>query len=326
MAHVDFNQASIDSDQVCREGALPGDYVQWDPGELFYLHDWNVDRGCRTATTSRQVLAAQRHALAIDNGQPTAVVYRTRKGWNYGIEGRASHGAGHKLCSAGFHEAVSELSGTDSPLPNCELAEPRCMGPAGGPVREECFWSALELVRRRLEKRLPSPSQPRRATGGGPATTRRAAPSPPRAAAPCVEAVYELAAGAPSDAPLELRIEPGATTTLRETLGRCLRSLNKASGGALFTASADLLGSTSAATVAADFPPGFWNAASNPESRAALDRWHLRGRHRRSALGCLRLRDRHRRRLLLRRVHRTPRPHRRPPARHRRPGTQRDER
>ncbi len=40
--HVDWNQSSIDSDHVTREGDIPGDYVQWDPRELFYLHDWNV--------------------------------------------------------------------------------------------------------------------------------------------------------------------------------------------------------------------------------------------------------------------------------------------
>ncbi len=40
--HVDWNQASIDSNQVCREGEKPGDYVQWNPMELAYLHDWNV--------------------------------------------------------------------------------------------------------------------------------------------------------------------------------------------------------------------------------------------------------------------------------------------
>jgi len=28
---------------------------------------------------------------------PTAIVYRTIKGWQYGIEGRGSHGAGHKF-------------------------------------------------------------------------------------------------------------------------------------------------------------------------------------------------------------------------------------
>ena len=40
--HVDWNQASIDSNRVCRDGDEPGDYVQWNPVELFYLHDWNV--------------------------------------------------------------------------------------------------------------------------------------------------------------------------------------------------------------------------------------------------------------------------------------------
>ena len=40
--HLDWNQASIDSNRVCRDGDQPGDYVQWDPRELFHLHDWNV--------------------------------------------------------------------------------------------------------------------------------------------------------------------------------------------------------------------------------------------------------------------------------------------
>src|SRR3990167_5304849 len=40
--HLDWNQASIDSNRVCREDGTPGDYVQWSPAELFHLHDWNV--------------------------------------------------------------------------------------------------------------------------------------------------------------------------------------------------------------------------------------------------------------------------------------------
>src|SRR5512146_909441 len=31
IVHLDWNQASIDSDRVCREDATPGDYVQWTP-------------------------------------------------------------------------------------------------------------------------------------------------------------------------------------------------------------------------------------------------------------------------------------------------------
>ncbi|HUI69285.1 MAG TPA: hypothetical protein VL354_02115, partial [Spirochaetia bacterium] len=91
--HVDWNQASIDSNRVCREGEKPGDYVQWNPMELAWLHDWNVIQ-VPDGMDFQQIAAAQKRALEIDNGQPTAIVYRTVKGWRYGIEGRASHGAG----------------------------------------------------------------------------------------------------------------------------------------------------------------------------------------------------------------------------------------
>ena len=266
VVHLDYNQASIDSDHVCREGNVPGDYVQWEPGELFYLHDWNVVH-VSDGHDFQQIVGAQRHALAIDNGQPTAVIYRTRKGWKYGVEGRASHGAGHKLCSAGFHQALAELVGeAEATLPTCDLANPRCAGPGGDQVREECFWAALQIVRRRLEEDLPA----LQVLAARLAAARERLERHGRAAhplAPRVEAVYELAVRAATGIPEELRLEPGATTTLREALGRSLHLFNKASGGSLLTASADLLGSTSAATIATGFAPGYWNAATNPEAR-----------------------------------------------------------
>jgi transketolase len=82
-----------------------------------------------------------------------------------------------------------------------------------------------------------------------------------------VAAVYELAAGAGGQVPNELHMEPGTSATLRDALGRALRLYNDQSGGALLTASADLLGSTSVATIAGGFAPGFWNASTNPEAR-----------------------------------------------------------
>jgi len=266
VVHLDFNQASIDSDRVCREGELPGDYVQWVPAELFQLHDWNVIE-VADGHDFQEVVAAQRHALTSDNGQPTAVIYRTRKGWRYGIEGRVSHGAGHKLCSAGFHQALSDLTDDADPaLPTCDPANLRCAGPAGDQVREECFWAALQIVRDRLEANLPAVQiLAARLVAARERLQRHARTARP--GAPRVEAVYELAGRTTRETPKELRLEPGGTTTLRDALGRCLRLLNKASDGALLTASADLLGSTSVATIAADFPPGYWNAVTNPEAR-----------------------------------------------------------
>ncbi|MFA4966317.1 MAG: hypothetical protein WC709_11905, partial [Thermoleophilia bacterium] len=156
--HLDWNQASIDSDRVCRDGAVPGDYVQWSPAELFYLHDWNVVY-VPDGRDFQQVIAAQRHAAQLGNGQPTAIVYRTLKGWKYGVEGKASHGAGHKLCSPGFYAAMAELTGdAEVALPTCGAGDPRCLeaGADSGAVREECFWAALEVIRRRIERERPT--------------------------------------------------------------------------------------------------------------------------------------------------------------------------
>ena len=266
VVHLDWNQASIDSERVCREGELPGDYVQWQPDELFYSHDWNVVR-VADGHDFQQVVAAQRAALAFDNGQPTAVVYRTLKGWKYGVEGRASHGGGHKLCSEGFYQALAELCpGREPVLPTCEAGDQRCAGPEGDEVREECFMEALQIVRRWLADH-PSLTQAlavRRVAARERLEWRGRRPRP---GAPRVAAVYESAARAANDVPDELRLEIGAKATLRDALGQALAFLNKTSGGAFLTASADLVGSTSVGLIAAGFPGGFWNAASNPEAR-----------------------------------------------------------
>jgi transketolase len=262
--HVDWNQASIDSNRVCREDDAPGDYVQWTPMELFHLHDWNVIE-VPDGRDFQQVIAAQRMAASLTTGQPTAVVYRTVTGWQYGIEGRASHGAGHKLCSDGFYHALAELSSrTSCALPTCEGSGHRCeMGQDGPSVMEACFYDALLLLRKAVEDdkataeamaaRLSAARQRLHASGR---TAREGAPR--------VEVVYELAGLTP---PAELALKPGATTTLRGELGRALQQYNKASGGAFLVGAADLLGSTSVNTVAAGFGEGFWNAAKNPASR-----------------------------------------------------------
>jgi transketolase len=267
VVHVDWNQASIDSERVCRDGDKPGDYVQWSPRELFLLHDWNVVQ-VPDGMDFQQVVAAQRVADGLDTGQPTAVVYRTVKGWRYGIEGKASHGAGHKLCSEAFYGAVSDLAASGGAcLPRCEPGVRRCDDHAGGKaVLEECFWEALGIVRQRLEesRELADLLADRLVT-----SKERLDHSGrcPRAGAPAVEKVYEVCERSARSTPAELALEPGAVTTLRAELGRALDHVNRASSGALLVAAADLLGSTSASLAAAGFAPGYWNAASNPEAR-----------------------------------------------------------
>jgi transketolase len=264
--HVDWNQASIDSNRVCREGDAPGDYVQWTPMELFYLHDWNVIQ-VEDGRDFQQVIAAQRRAAAVANGQPTAIVYRTVKGWQYGIEGRASHGAGHKLCSDGFYHALAELSArTSCSLPSCEGSSHRCeLGGDGATQMEACFYDALLLLREAVEKDAAT-AQAMAGRLDAARVRLDGRRREPRTGAPRVAGVYELAARGDATPP-ELALEPGTLTTLRGELGRALARFNKASGGALLVGAADLLGSTSVSAVASGFGEGYWNAAGNPAAR-----------------------------------------------------------
>jgi transketolase len=264
--HLDWNQASIDSNRVCREEEQPGDYVQWTPMELFHLHDWNVIF-VPDGKDFQQVVAAQRAALAQDNGQPTAVIYRTLKGWQYGIEGKAAHGAGHKLCSEGFCQALATLTGeADIMVPTCEAGKQRCMvGSEGAATMEECFWESLKIVRKVIEDNRPVvEALSVRLVAARDRLNRMR--RHPRAGAPRVEAIYELA-GKGTATPPELRLKPGSVTTLRGELGRALQHYNKASGGAILAVSADLLGSTSVNLAGAGFGEGYWNAVRNPGAR-----------------------------------------------------------
>ncbi len=264
--HVDWNQASIDSNRVCRDGGTPGEYVQWNPMELAWLHDWNVIE-VPDGMDFQQIAAAQRRAKSIDNGQPTAIVYRTVKGWRYGIEGRASHGAGHKLCADGYFEALAPfLEGTGAKLPRCEDANQRCRGGKEAGVLDDCFWEALSLIRREIEKSGPLvqmlSARLIAARDRLNALARSARPD-----APDVGAVLAVAAAQGRSIPEELRLAPGTLTTLRAELGRALSFYNRACRGALLAASADLMGSTSSNTIGAGFPAGYFNAAANPGAR-----------------------------------------------------------
>ncbi len=267
--HLDWNQASIDSNAVCRDGAVPGDYVQWNPMEFFYLNDWNVIY-VADGRSYQQVVGAQRKALALDNGQPTAVVYRTTKGWNYGIEGRASHGAGHQLCSEEFFKTIEPLGSlVPVELPECAAGECRCTGPEGRTEREACYWKALGLVRKAIEENdsLTSAFAARLTTSKERLEQLK---RKPRSGAPSAEKVYELAASGaatPNELPAELVLEAGKGTTLRGELGKTLNYYNKASGGSILAAAADLLGSTSISKVGGGFPEGFYHAAQNPGAR-----------------------------------------------------------
>ncbi len=257
VCHLDWNQASIDSDRVTREGDEPGDYVQWDPMEFFYLHDWNVVH-VADGFDMGQVLTGQLRALSLDNGQPTAIVYRTEKGWRYGITGKKSHGGGHKRGSDAYVEALRPLLG-----PEAERL-PTVAEPGDAKAVEACHWATLELLRTRLEgeRELCEEAAARLRTAKQRLDARGRSPRP---GAPKLDGIF--AAATPGETPGPLRLEVGSSVPLRKQLGAALGYLNDASGGALLLGAADLLDSTAISGGSDSFAPGYFHYASNPGSR-----------------------------------------------------------
>jgi len=254
--HVDWNQSSIDSNQVCREGAKPGDYVQWSPAELCFVNDWNVV-AVPNGHDFTQVLAAQTFAAHSRNSQPTAIVYRTVKGWKYGIEGRSAHGAGHAFCSEGFYTACADFEKTFG------TKLQRFAGEKNENAIERCFFDCLLAVRSTIEKNRAMADT----LADGLANARERLDGKRRSPRKDVPRVGEIYSSKTNEAPQETMFKPGQAIALRGALGEVLSVLNKKSGGAIIGSSADLFDSTSLSALAKSFPAGLYNAATNAGSR-----------------------------------------------------------
>jgi transketolase len=259
--HVDWNQASIDSNAVCRDGNVPGDYVQWNPLELARLHDFNVIY-VRNGLSIPDVWAAQALAASIESAQPTAVVYRTIKGWQYGIEGRASHGAGHSFCGSEYDCCLAwgfeKTYGVHLPHYTAEKVEPVAL--------EKTYWDTLSMMRKVLARRKDLCAWAAGRVRGS-LDRLNGLGRKPRKKAPAIGRIYRKGVLDPAAPPASLVLKPGTSTTLRGALGGVLNHLNHVTGGALLACSADLLESTSVAATAKGFPSGFYNATSNPLAR-----------------------------------------------------------
>ena len=256
--HVDWNQSSIDSDNVCPENSKPGDYVQWTPDELAYLNDWNVVH-VSNGHDFFQIVTAQKFAANnSDNKQPTAIVYRTTKGWKYGMEGRASHGAGHKFASDGYYATLLEFEN------RFNVKMPRyCSALPADDAVEACFYDTLLTVRKALENTPALPSFALRKLNESRARLDTRARKP-GTGVPDPRAAFEAD---PQVVPPELRLESASLVTPGEVLSRALNHLNIATSGSIMVSAADLYGSTGVNLAGKGFAEGFYNAVSNPRSR-----------------------------------------------------------
>ncbi len=259
--HIDWNQSSIDSDQVCAENGCKGDYVQWTPAQLAEFEGWHVIE-VKDGSDFPTIFEAQMSSVKRASTRPTAIIYRTVKGWRYGVEGRGSHGSGHGFCSEGFYSSLSDIEESFGQIATrCESRI--CTEGSNSIELESCYWKSLLALREVFEgcQDMTSSLAKLLKNSSLRLDQRKRRHRDP---APRVERVFHEAE---RSLPEELRLAPGTTTTLRYELGRTLGHLNAASSGAFFIAAADLLGSTSAAVAGDGFPSGLFNASSNPQAR-----------------------------------------------------------
>ncbi|MBU2644647.1 hypothetical protein KKI24_08070 [bacterium] len=258
--HIDWNQASIDSNAVCLEGSSNGEYVQWTPLDLAWVNDWNVIE-VPDGFDFTQVLAAQHIAgNHISNHQPTAIVYRTVKGWQYGMEGAVSHGAGHDFCGDGFYQSLSAFETT------FKVQFPRFQGERSPENIEHTFFQCLETIRRTMETRRETAVFLAERLDRSRQRLRERKRTP-HVNVPDLKAIYADHSLDPEQTPPELLLKPGSSVTLRGVLGETFGFLNRQSKGAFIGSAADLFGSTSISSLAKGMTPGYYNCETNPDAR-----------------------------------------------------------
>ena len=217
--HVDWNQASIDSNTVTRDGGVPGEYVQWDPCEFLLMHGFNVVY-VADGFDFAQIREAQKRAEALDNGRPTGIVYRTVKGWKYGIEGCKSHGAGHGFYSDEYLESLRPFEEKTG------IRFPRYDG-AKDPVHiEQAYYESLLAIRQAFENHMALTRQ----LGDWVVNAGQRLADAPRAlrdAAPQLARLYADGAISPLERPADCRYKAGSKQTLRGALSQVLNEVNK---------------------------------------------------------------------------------------------------
>ena len=253
--HLDWNQASIDSDKVTAENGAPGDYTAWTPAELLYINGFNVifvDNGMEF----EKVYAAQKFAWQLNNGQPTAIIYRTVKGWHYGLEGKASHGSGHKFDSAEFYATLAEFEEAFG------VKMPRFCGDNTPDGIEECFWQNLLVVREVIQKNkeIFAPLAQKLEESKKRLSSLGRLPQDFDA-----EGIYTKFA--PEAAPANLIFKKEDKPTLRGAMSDALAYISQNTGGSILVASADLTGSTGVGAISKPYGKGFYHKHKNPGSR-----------------------------------------------------------
>jgi len=275
ISHIDWNNASIDADNVCSDdkSSSKGQYVNWTPYGLGLLHGHNVVYA-ENGSSNEHIKAAQDYAhsvFVLKHSAPNMIVYRTTKGEGY-LVGRKSHGAGHKTDSPEYFK-VQEVFEKAFNTKFVKIP----ISPVTPEIREEYFYKNLLVI----EEALRSDGKFLDFAFNALISRRDALNSAARK--PSSKGVADISLIVSKSAknkttvsplldeknpPEEVVSRPGSSITLRESLGKTLHYLNKISKGGLYGFAADLVGSTSLNLMCEDFQKkGFYSCDVNPYAR-----------------------------------------------------------
>lgn len=249
--HLDWNQASIDSDKVCAKDGQAGDYVAWQPTELFYINGLNVIE-VEDGSDFGQVYAAQKFAATLNNGVPTAIVYKTIKGLKYGIEGRKSHGSGHKFASEGYYGALADFEQTFN------IKIPRFEGEMDAQNVENYYYQTLLCFRQAI-------SQNKEVFEPFAQKIKQAKQKLLDKKLPSVKKEEQIFD--PYTTPEVLKYPEDKKVALRTVMAQALQYISAQQKNNFYVSTADLSGSTAAGQIAKPYDKEFYNKQTNPESR-----------------------------------------------------------
>jgi len=255
--HVDWNNASIDADNVCSDENRAGQYVNWKPYELGLLHGHNV-LYVENGSDNNYIKVAQDYTFTHFIPQkkaPNMLVYRTLKGEGY-WEGRKSHGAGYKMDSDEYFNAQKIFETTF----NVKFI--KTPSPVTPETKEEYFYKNLIIIEEGLrndEKLLDFSFNGLMASRDRLNSSNR---QPKKEHSDLSALKLDI-----KKPPEEIWNKPGSSVTLRGALGRTLHYFNKTTNGGLYGFAADLVGSTNLNLMCDDFQKKGFLSAENPYAK-----------------------------------------------------------
>lgn len=254
ISHIDWNNASIDSDNVCSDEYCntKGEYVNWQPYELGLLHGHNTvyvedGRNFDHINSAQQYIY---NTATKNKDVPSMIVYRTLKGECY-LEGKKSHGSGYKFESEEYFKSQEHLE----KLYNIKFL--KVPSNATNEDKEEYLYKNLLLIEQTIKNDTPVIEYVFNNLISSRDRLNKSNRSKKNNSAN-VSLLFSKEISF-KETPKQFIIESGKKIALREIVGKILGHLNSITKGGFYGISADVVGSTAINFLSNGFSEGFIN-------------------------------------------------------------------